>query len=88
MQGSQELDDDGGDEQQPDGDDSNDAVRVPVIQHDGCCAVVSPPQPRNRLGARSLPGHSVENRNLTIDIPHPRGSRSEPGRLVYTGDVI
>ena len=83
----QELDD-RDDEQQLDGDDSDDAVRVPVIQHDGCCAVVHPPQPRNRLGARSLPGRSIENRNLTIDVPNPRDSRSEPGRLAHTGDVI
>ena len=76
------------DEQQLDDEDSDEAVRVPVIQHDGCCAAVPPPRPRERLGARSLPGRSIENRNLTVDIPHPRGSRSIPGRLAHTGDVI
>ena len=75
-------------EQQLQEEDSGEAVRVPVIQHDGCCAAVPPPRPRDRLGARSLPGRSIENRNLTVDIPHPRGSRSIPGRLAHTGEVI
>ena len=75
-------------EQQLEEEDSDEAVRVPVIQHDGCCAAVPPPRPRARLSARSLPGRSIENRNLTVDIPHPRGSQSIPGCLAHTGDVI
>ena len=74
--------------EQLDDEDSDDAFRVPVIQHDGCCAADSQPRPRSRLEARSLPGRSIENRNLTVDIPHPRGPRSIPGRLAHTGDVI
>ena len=64
----------------------NAAVQVPVIQHDGCCATHSPSGPRRRLGARSLPGRPIENRNMKINVPRP--TRSIPGRLAHTGEVI
>ena len=67
----------------------DDAIQVPVIQHDGCCTPQSSPsQPRTRLGGRSLPGRSIEERNLAVNIPHPGTSGSIAGRLVHTGDVI
>ena len=67
----------------------NGAIQVPVIQHDGCCTPqTSPPPTQSRPGGRSLPGRSIENRSLNINIPHPGNSGSIPGRVVHTGDVI
>ena len=43
---------------------------------------------RDRLYGRSLPGRSIEDRNLTLDLTDLRDPRSIEGRLAHTGDVI
>ena len=70
---------------------SDEVVQNSVIHHldDGECCTF--PNPRQRLGARSLPGRSIESRTLTVDQPSGMlgaRRRSIPGRLVIDGDVI
>ena len=77
--------------------------RETVILHDGCCSDSRTPGPtpstsrqppipnpsgfRTRLDGRSLPGRSIEDRNLSLqNSDRLRGSI--PGRLAHTGDVI
>ena len=84
------IQDEGNGVQDVDGGEQQDyeAIQVPVIQHDGCCTPQSSPPPRSRLGGRSLPGRSIENRNLNVNTSHPGNSSSIAGRVVHTGDVI
>ena len=68
---------------------SDEVIRNTVIQHDGCCETNPEPNPRVRLGGRSLPGRPIQDRNLSADTPRPpRPPRSISGRLVHAGDVI
>ena len=70
-----------------DDEGSDDVLRDTVIQHEGeCCPTNVSPRTR-RLGGRSLPGRSIENRNLSITVP-PQPQRQIPGRLALEGDVI
>ena len=69
---------------------SDEVLRESVIQHsdDGqCCSITSP---RSRLNARSLPGRSIESRDLSVPAQPAEGARrrSLPGRLVAEGDLI
>ena len=72
-------------------DSSDDVIKDSVIQHSRngkCCAEM--PTPRPRLDARSLPGRSIENRNLSVEVQQRLGARRKtlPGRLVKEGEVI
>ena len=73
-------------------EDEDDVVlQDSVIQHletGKCCTDTS--APRARLGARSLPGRSIVNRNLAGDAQGRLGARRRvlPGRVVNEGDVI
>ena len=58
--------------------------RTTVIHHDGACC--PDPQPRPRLGGRSLPGRAVDERHRHVDDEEHPGSI--PGRKLHTGDVI
>ena len=73
-------------------EDEYDVVLIySVIQHletGRCCTNTS--APRARLRARSLPGRSILNRNLSADAQGRLGARRRvlPGRLVGEGDVV
>ena len=85
-------DDQNSNREDEDEESSEEVIKDSVIQHlkDGKCCTDMLPAPRERLGARSLPGRSIENRNLSVDPQTSLGTRSRtlPGRLVEDGDVI
>lgn len=76
-----------------DDEDEEDVLRDTVIQHlngGECCSTETSPEPRQRLGARSLPGRSIEDRNISVDTQRQGRPvrRTLPGRLAVEGDVI
>ena len=70
----------------------DEVIKDPVIQQsrNGKCCAEMPSAPRPRLDVRSLPGRSIENRNLSVEVQQRLGARTRtlPGRLVVEGEVI